>query len=191
MLPLCSPTHNALGSVSWIQYEVWTPWIGVSPYFVQITIKTLTCVERLGNTWVCLQWSTYSTASLCCWLDLAKFSLLRAHARVNTPISTRVACLLQQTHTQEHVADRHPSIQIIAVQFSPACYATGTENSSSQTHRGAKVLWCYVELLWGAQLLCAPSSSLGFSSGHPRLCHLAARWLRQDLPGPSASGNAR
>lgn len=40
--------------------EVSTPWIDVSPYFVQITIKTLTCVGRLGNTWVCLQWSAYS-----------------------------------------------------------------------------------------------------------------------------------
>lgn len=30
-----------------------------------------------------------------------------------------------------------------------------------------------------------------FSSGRPRLCHLAARWLRLDWPGPSAFGNAR
>lgn len=189
MLPQASLTENALKSVSWIQLEDFH----ISPYFVQITLKTQSCVGRLGNMWVCPQWATNGIFSLCCFRDLAKkISFKSAHTEIHIRVHTCSLLQLQQTDTRTH-ADRHQHPDKQQWDWVLLVMLLALRTSGSRGRCGAKALWCRVGC---SEVPCASSSSFSliffvvFSSDHPRLCHLRARWRQLDLSGPSAFGNA-
>lgn len=120
------------------------------------------------------------------FLDLANFSLVRAHRNTNPcPHTSSPAGVHTHTHTHK-CCKQTPKYKYEWSSVLPVMLLV----LRKRVLRAKEQLWRHVELLGGSQSLSPSPSSLVFSSGHPRLCRLAAHWLRLDLSDPSASENA-
>lgn len=119
MLPLCSYTK-----CTWIQSKVWTPWVNITPYFVHITIKTTTCVQRFGN--MCLPTVSYLWIGVVCsWQTFLHWE----HTHKYTFMCTQTG----------HVADRHQYPDKISSTWSCLlCYCELVSEPKGSSRLGAE-----------------------------------------------------